>query len=266
MEWENDPDLYPPYLRSRVRRGLGIGSRTSYRPWKNIQNSGTKGTVACVHGILVDRRYEILDDRARTYFFLIERSRHIADIRETWPILDIDSTLRLSQKFKVNHPRHDIFPEPLSVDFLITETGPADVRYRAVALVGCHHMSIRDRRLKQVQQQWCNDHDIDWTLVDTSQLDRTVLDALRFVRAWYRHRYVPDGRIADLFAENFMAQYQNNLVLDDLVELARKKLRIRADTALDLFRFCAWSHRIPVSLTDRIAKNRPVVLRKVNDA
>lgn len=220
-----------------------------------------------MHGVRVDRRYEILDERARTYFYLIERAPEIVDIRESWPILDINGTLRLSQKFGVNHPRHDIFPEPFRVDFPITETGPDGMRYRAVALVARpNHMGVRDQRLKQVQQHWCNDNDIGWALVETSRLDRTVLDTLRFVRAWYRHRYVPDVTIADSFAKSFMDRYQNNLVLEQLVESARKHLLIRPDTALDLFRYCAWSRRTPISLTDRVAKNCPLVLHKSADA
>ncbi|WP_429446197.1 hypothetical protein [Paraburkholderia sp. 40] len=251
---DRDADLYPPYLRSRLRRGLGVGSPTAYRPWRNIQNAGTRGTAGCVHGIRIDRRYEILDERARTYFFLLERVPTIINIRESWPIVDINSTLRLSYKFGVNHPKHDIFPEPITVDFLITEMGPEGPEYRAAALAAdTQRLSIKNQRLKEVARQWCNDHGIGWTLVDTSQLDRTVLDSLRFIRGWYRHRYVPDPVTAERFAKFFMNHYPSSLVLNELVELARKNMRLRPDTALDVFRYCAWSRLIPISLTGHIA-------------
>jgi TnsA endonuclease N terminal len=189
MEWGRDSNLYPVYLRSRIRRGLGIGSRTAYRPWRNIQNSGIKGTAACVHGIRVDRRYELLDQRALTYLFLLERVPEIVDVRESWPILDINSTLRLCSEFGVSYPKHDIFPEPISLDFLITATASEGVTFRAVALVeNPAQIPVRNQRLKQVAQQWCNEHGIGWSLVGTSALDRTVLDSLRFIRGWYRHR------------------------------------------------------------------------------
>ncbi|MGF6605798.1 hypothetical protein OKW45_000698 [Paraburkholderia sp. WSM4175] len=266
MEWARDPALYPPYLRPRIRRGLGVGSLAAYNAWRNINNSGVKGTASCVKGIRVGRRYEILDERARTYFFLLERIQEITDIREAWPILDINGTLQLCSKFRVNHPQHDIFPEPICVDFLISERGPEGLKFRAVALVrNPARMTVRDQRLKQVAQQWCNDRGIDWSLVETSALDRTVLDSLRFIRGWYRHRLVPDPEIALKFARLFMDHYQNNLVLGELVELVRKSLRIRPDTALDLFRYCAWCRLIPVALTGRIAKNCPVILRAVNN-
>lgn len=262
MEWARDPNLYPPYLRSRIQRGLGVGSGTAYRPWRDIQNAGTRGTAGCVHGIRIDRRYEILDQRARTYFFLLERVSTIADIRERWPILDIDSTLRLSYKFGVNHPKHDIFPEPITVDFLITEMGPEGPEYRVAALAeNTHRLSVRNQRLKQVAQQWCNDHEIGWTLVDTSRLDRTVYDSLLFIRGWYRHRFVPDSVIAERFAKFFMSHYRSNLVLNELVEMARKNMRLRPDAALDVFRYCAWCRLIPISLTGHIAKNCPVILQ-----
>ncbi|MCX4173717.1 MULTISPECIES: TnsA endonuclease N-terminal domain-containing protein [Paraburkholderia] len=241
---------------------MGVGSLTAYKPWRTINNSGVKGTAGCVHGIRIDRRYEILDERARIYFFLLERVLEIVDIRESWPILDINGTVRLCCQFDVTHSKHDIFPEPICVDFLLTERGPDGLKFRAVALsADSRRMSARNQRLKQVARQWCNDHGIGWSLVDTSKLDRTVLDSLRFIRGWYRHRYVPDPQVADTFAKFFMDHYQNNLVLDELVESVRKVLRIPPDTALDIFRYCAWSHRIPLSLTGRIAKNCPVILR-----
>lgn len=266
MEWAADPDLYPPYLRSRIRRKLGLGACAAYKAWRSAADGANKGKIGCVHGIRIDRRYELPDERARTYFFLIERASEIVDIRERWPILDINSTLRLSQKFLVNHPQHEIFPEPLVLDFLITEMGPAGLRHRAVSLQSRpDRLAVRERRLNQIQQQWCKEHDIDWTVADTSRLDRTVLDALRFLRAWYRLRYVPDAAQADSFAEGFLRRYKKNLVLDQLVESTRKTLRIGPDIALDLFRYCGWSHRIPVSLTARISKNCPLVLQKVDN-
>ena len=262
MEWTRDPDLYPPYLRPRIRRGLGIGSLTAYKPWRTINNSGIKGTAGCVHGIRVDRRYEILDQRARTYFYLLERMPEIVDIRESWPILDINDTVELCCKFDVTHPKHDIYPEPICVEFLITENGPDGPRFRAAALsANPARMSARSQRLKQVAQNWCTDHGIEWSLVDTSKLDRTVIDSLRYLRGWYRHRYVPDPKVADTFAEFFMNHYQNNTVLGELVEAVRKIMRVPPDAALDMFRYCAWSHRIPISLTGRISKNCPVILR-----
>ncbi len=112
----------------------------------------------------------------------------------------------------------------------------------------------------QVTRQWCADHEIDWTVVDTSGLDRTVIDALRFIRGWYINRFQPDPEIADTFAKLFLDRYQNNLLLNELIELVRKDLRIGPEVALNLFRYCAWSHRIPVSLRARLAKNCPVSL------
>jgi hypothetical protein len=267
MEWARDPNLYPPYLRSRIRRGLGVGRGISYKPWRDIGNTGTKGTAGCVHGIRVDRRYEILDERARAYFYLLERREEISDVQEKWPILDIDRTLQLAGEFDVDHPLHEIFPEPICVDFLIKEGSTPGSGYRAAALAGSvNTISERNQRLLLIQQRWCQEHSIDWTLVDTSRLNKTVLDSLHFVRSWYRHRLDPDTKIADSFAKCFLDTYERNVVLDRLVETSRKRLRLASETALDLFRYCAWSRRIPVSLEHRIAKNCPVTLQRDCDA
>jgi hypothetical protein len=81
-EWKRNPSLYPPYLRARVGKGLGTGAQTEYRAWRNVRNSGNVGTIGFVHGIRVGRRYEIPDQRSKTYFYLLERVHEIVDIRE----------------------------------------------------------------------------------------------------------------------------------------------------------------------------------------
>lgn len=261
MEWKRNPSLYPPYLRARIRKGLGTGAQTKYRAWRNLRNSGNVGTAGFVHGIRVARRYEIPDTRKRTYFYLLERVDEIVDIRELWPILDLNRTLRLAQDFGVNHPLHGIFPEPVIVDFLITEKCSSGLRFRAVSLVPrAADLKRRDQSLMRIQQQWCIERGIEWTLVETDPLDRTVLDSLRFIRSWYRHRYVADSQVTKSFADCFMSEHRRDAELKQLINSTARRMRLDPQSALDVFRYCAWSHQIPVSLTSRIAPNCPLVL------
>ncbi|AXF01947.1 hypothetical protein CUJ88_26630 [Paraburkholderia hospita] len=94
-------------------------------------------------------------------------------------MLDINRTLRLAQDFGVNHPLHGIFPEPLIVDFLITEKCSSGMHFRAVSLVTrAADLKRREQSLMRIQQQWCIEQGIEWTLVETDRLDRTVLTLL----------------------------------------------------------------------------------------
>lgn len=169
--------------------------------------------------------------------------------------------MRLAQDFGVNHPLHGIFPEPLIVDFLITEKCSSGLHFRAVSLVTrAADLKRREQSLMRIQQQWCIEQGIEWTLVETDRLDRTVLDSLRFIRLWYRHRYVADNQVTKIFADCFMSQYRRDVLLKQLINSPAQHIRLDPQLALDVFRYCAWSYQIPVSLTSRIAQNCPLVL------
>ncbi|EML1601071.1 MULTISPECIES: TnsA endonuclease N-terminal domain-containing protein [Burkholderia] len=261
MDWNASPAVYPPHLRSRVRRGFGIGIGPDYRSWCQIKGSGGKGTSAYVRGIKVDRIYQLLSEKETTYFYLLERSRSIIDIREHWPILDLDRTLQLSRQCGVHHPFRNGAPEPFTLDFLVTELTDKGLTYRAANLSPTvANLHDRSGQLLYVQYLWCIENGVPWFRVDTSQFDRKVLQNLRYIRSWFLHQYRSDDELAESYAETFLACYERNVPLQSLLVASRQRLHLTDTAALDTFLYCAWSERIPVSLTHRLALSAPVVL------
>lgn len=262
MHWKPKSDLYPPYLRSRIRRGRGVGQGTSYRPWLRVREVPSRGTGSVVYGISVRRPHHLLSELEATYFFLLERRSRTVDIREQWPILDIDSTLRLCANQGVRHAYRGPYPEPFTIDFVIKERDEdGNTIHRAASI-----KTPEDAKDPQIQQRlavehaWCQEHDVAWTLVDTSAFDKTLLSNLRFLRSWFRHRHKPAPDRAARFADLFLSDYREDTALSELVERTRKRLRISDALALDLFRYCGWTNLIPVALTTQISLNRALAL------
>lgn len=88
-----------------------------------------------------------------------------------------------------------------------------------------------------------------------------MLENLRFMRAWFRHRYLSDFSLENRFVEQFAAAYTPNLPLGELLAKLSKLLRQPTTVMEDTFRYCAWSNRIQPSLANPLALNAPVVLR-----
>ncbi|WP_187637238.1 MULTISPECIES: TnsA endonuclease N-terminal domain-containing protein [Paraburkholderia] len=221
----------------------------------------TSGTAAVVHGIRVSRNYELLDTKSTAIFYLLERRRTISDIRERWPILDLNRTLQLAYKFDVVHPCRAGVPEPLTFDFLITDQ-TAEKTYKAINLFRAENsLNAREQSLMRIRKAWCDEKGVDWVLVDSSPISRTVVHTLRFIRTWYVNCYKPNAAVSKRFSERFLKEYARNVVLDELVEKTGRYLGLRPDTRLDTFRYCAWIDQIPVSLKHRLACDLPLVLR-----
>lgn len=265
MYWKPKPDLYPPYLRTWIRRGKGVGKGDQYRPWLRVRDVPSKGTSAQISGIVVRRSHHLLSQKETTYFFLVERQEATVDIQECWPILDIDRTLELCATMGVRHQYRGHYPAPFTIDFLITESIDGQLRYRAASIKTPEDAANPEvRRRLEVEHRWCQEHDIPWTLVDTSQFDRKLLSNLLFMRAWFRHHYDPNVDVESRFAQSFLTNYSRNVPLGDLIRKTAKTLRLARPLSEDIFRYCAWSDRIEISLKNALSLNLPLVLRRKN--
>lgn len=242
MFWKPDPLLYPPYLRTRVKRGNGIGEGSHYRPWLATRDVPSQGTSFSGHGILTGRAHHGLSTLEATYYFLIERRAGVLDIREQWPILDIDRTLEICSELGVHHSFRQGYPEPFTIDFLVTEQVANGRSYRAASVKTAEDAADPAVRMRlAVEERWCRERGIPWTLVDTSRFTSTLLETLRFMRAWFRHHYVPTTDGEAMFMDAFRSSYIRNQLLSDFVARLTKSLRLPQPRVLDTFRYCVWS-------------------------
>jgi len=263
MFWRSNPQLYPPYLRARIRRGCGVGERLAYKPWLSIRDVPSMGTSSSVPGLKVRRPVHTFSELETTYFYLAERLPNVVDIREQWPILDIDRTLSLCSNLGVRHGFRGAFPEPFTIDFLITEESEGTMLFRAASIKTAK--DANDPKIRQrlaVEYAWCQERGIPWTLVDTSSFDKTVLNTLRYIRRWFQNGHKPNAQQADYFAQLFLSLYLPNVTLQTLLATMTKRLGIVASEANDIFCYCAWSGRLPVSLLHPLLMNKPVVLAR----
>jgi len=266
MHWKPDHKLYPPYLKTRIQRGKGVCQGAEYKPWLNIRDVPSLGTSSCVSGIINPRPHVLLSELETIYFYLVERQITTVDIQEQWPILDIDRTLELCTEYGVRHPFRGSYPEPFTIDFLITTKNiPNKLNVRAASIKtpeDANNPLIRQRLL--IEYLWCREKGIEWTLIDTSQFTKTILENLRFMRSWHRHGYLPDPKLEALFLQQFQFSYFKNIILSEIIKGISKKMRIPADLALDIFRYCTWFSQIEISFEHSLALDKPLVLRSSN--
>lgn len=259
MEWSADPTLYPPYLRSRIRRGRGVGVGANYSPWIKARDVPSRGTSSVVRGVRSGRLHYFLSEYETIYFFLLERRSNTCDIREQWPILDIDRTLELCKSRRVHHPYRKGVPEPFTIDFLITEYVPNGTAYRAATIKTPEDaMDPRVRTRLSIERDWLSEKGTPYFLVDTSEFSRTLLNSLRFIRAWYRQRFVPEVTQSLEFSEAFRQKYSPNYTLGHQISTLARQMHLSLEGAQDLFRYCVWQGLFPVDLRERIALDLPI--------
>lgn len=167
MEWPFDLSLYPPFLRARLKKGFGLGQGETYMPWIRVRDFGSRGDSANPSGIKIDRPYHFLSTPEKCYFYVLEREEDVVDIQEQFPILDLGNTIRLCAKYKVRHAYRNGFPEPFTIDFIVTrrtDTGTI-TEARSVKTKEDFDKPRTKERLN-IERQWCSEAGIDWARVD----------------------------------------------------------------------------------------------------
>lgn len=263
MEWPKNITEYPSYWHSRLRRGFGLGAGLGYQPWLRVRDVPSKGSSGNPKGITIPRTYHLLSKIERTYFHLLDRQADVVDIREQFPVLDVEGTLKLCSELGVRHPYEGRYPKAFTFDFLVTRQTASGLIYQARSLKTVEDSQNNNvRALLNVEYQWSKKANLDWQLVNVSGFTDDLQSTLSFMRSWYLHRYEPDPRIADQFAKEFRKHYRSNVPLKELIEVCSKKMRRSYFLTQNDFRYCAWSGRIRVKLNSRLTLHLPVTLEK----
>lgn len=105
-----------------IKEGRGTGIGKEYIPWIRIQDVASLGRVTRVKGIKTGRQHELLSDMERNFFYILEFSSDVIDIREQYPLLPIEDTMDIAMELGITHPKDPKTNEPIvmTTDFLIT--------------------------------------------------------------------------------------------------------------------------------------------------
>ena len=113
---------YEAYLKSGRGRGRGQGEGVDYLPWISIHDFSSKGLSSRVYGHKSRRIHHFLSWNELYFFYILEWSDKVLDIREQFPLLDMELAIDVAQRAGVKYPRNNAsgFPYLLTCDFMIT--------------------------------------------------------------------------------------------------------------------------------------------------
>lgn len=161
-----------------IKEGLGSGKGRDYKPWLKIQDFPSKGRVTRVKGIKTQRQHELFSDLERNYFYYLDFSNNVVDIREQFPLLPIEETIIIAQELGIEHPNNPLTKEPIVIttDFLITvEDNNGEVIEKARTLK--YKKDLVDKRVLEkfeIERQYYLKKGIDWGIVTDEEIDKSV--------------------------------------------------------------------------------------------
>lgn len=206
---------YQRYLKEG--RGQGVGA--DYVPWIKIHDFPSNGVCSRIRGRTTGRIHHLLSRNESAYFYLLDCSAKISDIREQFP-LRLQDTLDISRSLGIRHPwdYSSDFPIVMTTDFLITT--PEGFLARTVK----ETEALSDARVLEkfaIEHVYWKRHAVDWKIVTEKQIDFERSRNLQWL--YYGQsleELVPDWRKRDCILADLLDLYETSrLPLHDAFEI-----------------------------------------------
>lgn len=174
-------------IEKMIKEGYGKGLGSEYKPWIKIQDVPSLGRVTRVKGMKTNRQHELLSDMERNYFYILEYSDEVIDIREQYPLLPIEETISIANELGIRHPRSPETDEDIvmTTDFLITISTADGIK--EVARTIKSKDDLLDERIIEkfeIERVFWKKRDINWGIVTEEEIDKTIAHNISFIQGY----------------------------------------------------------------------------------
>ena len=237
-----------------VKEGRGKGSGKNYKPWITIQDFPSKGRVSRALGWKSERLHHFMSDLELRLFYLFEWSDEVRDIREQYPLSDLDLAICIADEMGIEYPknRESGTPYVLTTDFMLTvrQKGKSVQIARTVKPA----KNLEKKRVLEkleLEKRYWNKLNIDWAIVTEQEISRVFADNVRWVHSAYKWELTEE-------AERESCGYISNILKDRLINQKKKistiaqaldrEMGITSGTSLSLFKHLVARKEIVVDM------------------
>jgi hypothetical protein len=180
-------DTSPRVIERRIQEGRGQGELADYRPWLSIHDVASEGLVTRVLGWTTGRAHHFLSRLELTYFYVLDWTPSVRDIREQYPLLPLEQTLTIAEALGMKHPtdpqtRHPIV---MTTDFLVSVSTPSGTQLRARAVKPSSSQrglsSARTLEKLEIERRYWATRSVDWGIVTEREIPAILAANVRWV-------------------------------------------------------------------------------------
>ncbi|MEP4888384.1 MAG: TnsA endonuclease N-terminal domain-containing protein [Aliiglaciecola sp.] len=119
-----------------LKNKYGLGEGKAYKPWLRVQDVKSNGVRSQILGLKTGRVHHTLSSIETEFFYLAEHSESVIDIREQFPLLPINLSIKIAEALGIDHPVHPETKTPIIIttDFLLTRVIDDNIIFEAVSV------------------------------------------------------------------------------------------------------------------------------------
>ncbi len=203
--------------------GRGKGTGGSYLPWLRVQDVPSQGLSTRVEGWKTGRIHHFLSKLESMYYYVLEWSLVVTDIREQYPLLPLEETISIAQQCGIPHPVHPQSKKPVAftTDFLLTVSleGKTVTHARTVKYAAALDVPRTLKKL-EIERRYWEARGVDWGIVTEHDIPAELSQNVKNLHeSWYLATYMPPSDLTRIIP-----------VLTDLAQYNRQPLRKVATT------------------------------------
>ena len=248
------------------KEGRGLGRGAEYRPWLTVHDVASLGNIHRVDGIKILRDHHLLSDPERDYFYILEFCDFVIDIREQYPLFELEETQAIAQEIGVDHPidPHTNCPKMITTDFLVTTKKDGIFKELARTVKKYDHlMDQREMEKFEIERRYWKQKDVDWGIVTEREIDSTMAINLGHLRASYDlsklegYKELSEKSKKVVIAQFTKAICGSDIVIRDTAFAFDQKMSLPIGTALSLFKHLAFNKVILINLEKELDFDSP---------
>lgn len=248
-------------IQNYIKEGRGQGKGSEYKPWLKVQDFPSSGLSSRVCGWKNNRVCHFLSRIEMNYYYLLEWSDLVVDIREQYPLIEQEKTKLIAEELGVKHPVDNINKTPLvlTTDFYITlkiEGREVNIARTVKPSKELNKKSVIEKF--EIERKYWDNRNIDWGIVTEKDINETVASNIEFLYPAYRLENTVELEVKDLYSiaeilKNKLKKVKNKeILINDILSETDKEMNIEEGTSLYLFRHLVAKKEISLNMKEKI--------------
>lgn len=255
-------------IESMISEGFGQGTLINYKPWLQVRDVPSSGVCSRVKGWTTGRVHEFFSQNELRYFYLLDWSMVVVDIREQYPLLPLSETLLLAKELGISHPANPRTQKPIAMttDFAITVRQSVGVTQQARTIKPKETLSST-RTLEKLEIERCywQRRGISWGIVTESEIPQTFASNVAWVHP-FRDRdtlALSSQQIEAITQLLTQAVVGSSLPLATITTDCDERLGLQAGTSLCVVRHLIATRQWLVDMTQPLQTRAALFVRQL---
>ncbi len=241
-------------LERYMKEGRGQGHGKNYQPWNKIQDFPSKGRVSRPPGWKTNREHHLFSDNEKRLFYLFEWSDSIIDIREQFPLLDLDLAINIATEMGIKYPKdvNNDTPCVLTTDFMLSVKQGKHIVEKARAFKRVKDLGTKSVAEKfELEKRYYAAKRIDWGIITEKEIPMFLVKNIEWIHSSYKLEATAETNVDELrYLANILASklQESDSTINKITKALDKETNLEVGTSLYLFKHLIANKKIIVDM------------------